>query len=168
MIDCMVCYEPVRSNYIQCIFCKKCICLTCYSKYDKYSDNELKLDIDVNNNSTYYFEKIQCPHCRQLGLNHFKTILRSDTQKYRHLHFVTNTQDMLFKIKEENIKDKKILLVNNLMKSILNNYNMIIQSKLGDHFINVVILKLKELITKDKVHEFKHYLWVLNDKILYN
>lgn len=164
MIDCIICYEHVQRNYIQCMLCNKYICLTCYSEYEKYSNNELKLDIDVNNNNTYCFEKIQCPHCRQPGLNHFKTILRSDTHKYRHQHFVTNTQNILIKIKEEKIIEKKISMVNNLMKSILNNYNMIVQSKLGDNFINVVILKLKELITKDKVHEFKHYLWVLNNK----
>ena len=164
MIDCMICYEPSR-NRIQCAICNKYICLICYSEYEKYSDKELKLDIDINN--TYWFENTQCPHCRQRGLNHFKTILRSDTHKYRHQNFVTNTQNILIKIKEEKITEAKISMIDNLIKSILNNYNMIIRSKLGGKFINVVILKLKELIIKDKVRDFKHYLWVLNNK-LYN
>ena len=169
--DCVVCFEPTQLNNesVQCQVCNKFMCGSCYNKYTQHF-NLRKLDISTNIHNDevhYHFKNVQCPHCKQDGLKKERdTVLRSDTHDLRIKSFIKNISLMLKDFHTEIRRERKVSIIENIMKKIIDNLNMIkTRDNTKKKIMPVVIKKLKELIEEDKLIQLNHYLWLIQNNM---
>ena len=152
--ECPICYEKLGKNYkeLECGHRYHFKCITTYEKI-KASKNECDLS---------------CPYCRKKYSNmklrselDFKLTIEEEINKSK---FVSTIFDLLNQIEGKD-KNKKLIIINKIFSTIIDNVKILKDKKFGfEKFVPVIINKVNELsleisdIYKDNIVSKTQYL----------